>query len=51
MILEKIAEALLAYAIPTASAMIASYKVLKGENGYIDRLAEEYKKSPIAGQH
>lgn len=107
MIFEKIAEALLAYAIPTASAMmlswltytiktsrkrqdaleegvkcllrdriiqahryhvieghevsaeeytssedmIASYRVLKGDNGYIDRLAQEYKESPISGQH
>lgn len=31
--------------------MIASYKALKGDNGYIDRLAEEYKQSPIVGQH
>lgn len=107
MISEKVAEALLAYAIPTASAMmlswltytiktsrkrqdaleegvkcllrdriiqahryhvveghevsaeeynsgrdmIASYLTLKGSNGYIEHIAEEYEKAPISGQH
>lgn len=31
--------------------MIKSYKVLKGGNGYIERIAEEYERSPIDGQH
>lgn len=35
----------------SGSDMIASYLTLKGSNGYIEHIAEEYEKAPISGQH
>ena len=31
--------------------MIDCYCILQGKNGYMERIAQEYKDAPISGQH